>query len=129
MIHDKDYILRIVRQFSNMLSKLLLGKNENEFLEFETTFNTQMSDVFKMNFEELSNKSLVEIQEFVNEKNKNFHADYYELLGHLFYLKGKEIGNKAFLEKSKKFYELYLEKSKIFSLQIVNRIEEIKINA
>ena len=33
MIHDKDYIIRIVKQFSEFLSRLLLEKNEGELPE------------------------------------------------------------------------------------------------
>lgn len=34
--------------------------------------------------------------------------------------------NKDFLDKSKTFYELYLQTSGIFALPVINRINEIK---
>lgn len=126
MIHDKDYIIRIVRNFSAFLSKLLLEKNEGELPEQQRLFDTQMNDVFKMNFETLSSKTKEEILEIVNSKEPHHQADYLELLGHLFYVKGKEIQNKDLLDKAKYFYELYLQKSGIFSLPIINRINELK---
>jgi len=126
MIHDKDYIIRIVKQFSEMLSKLLLGKNEGELSELERVFDTNMNDTFKMSFDELSSKSTEEITQIINEKDTSHHLPYFELLGHLFFLKYHETGNKDFGEKAKTFYEIYLQKSGIFSLPVINRINEIK---
>jgi hypothetical protein len=54
------------------------------------------------------------------------HKDYYEMLGNLFYFKGKTEANNDFLSKAKTFYELYLQSSGIFALPIINRISEIK---
>lgn len=126
MIHDKDYIIRIVRNFSAFLSKLLLEKNEGELPEQQRLFDTQMNDVFKMNFETLSAKSKDEILEIVNSKELHHQSDYLELLGHLFYVKGKQTADADLLAKAKSFYELYLQKSGIFSLPIINRINELK---
>lgn len=128
MIHDKDYIIRIVKQFSEFLSKMILGgKNEGKLVEFQRVFDTNMNDTFKMSFEELSLKTSEEIIALVNEKDSSHHIPYFELLGHLFYLKNQENPNKDFTEKAKIFYELYLQKSGIFSLPIVSRINELKI--
>lgn len=33
MIHDKDYIIRIVKQFSEMIANMLIGKNEGTLEE------------------------------------------------------------------------------------------------
>ncbi|MDR2205275.1 MAG: hypothetical protein LBE36_03870 [Flavobacteriaceae bacterium] len=126
MIHDKDYILRIVRQLSAALAKIILDKNERKLIEFEGVFETQTNDVFKMDFEELLLKSTEEISDFVNQKEISQHADYYELLGNIFYLKGSEYDDKTFLNKAKTFYELYLQKSGIFSLVIISRINELE---
>ncbi len=128
MIHDKDYIIRIVKQFSEMLAKIILGKNEGELAEQNRIFETNMNDTFKMSFEELSSKSTEEIIQLIDSKDSAHHIPYFELLGHLFYLKGKENQNKEYLEKSLTFYELYLQKSGIFALPIISRINEIKNN-
>lgn len=126
MIHDKDYIIRIVKQFSEMLSKLLLGKNEGELSELERVFDTNMNDTLKMSFDELSSKSTEDIIQIIDKKDTSHHLPYYELLGHLFFLKYHETGNKDFGEKAKTFYEIYLQKSGVFSLPVINRINEIK---
>lgn len=118
-------MIRLVRQFSNFLSKLILGKNEGDPIEEERIFDTQLKDIFKTDFETLSQKSVEELKLFVEEK-ENFHSDYYEMLGNLFYFKGKESDNNDFLNKAKTFYELYLQTSEIFSLPIVNRISALK---
>ncbi len=125
MIQDKDYMIRLVRQFSNFLSKLILGKNEGDPIEEERIFDTQLKDIFKTDFETLSQKSVEELKLFVEEK-ENFHSDCYEMIGNLFYFKGKESNNNDFLNKAKTFYELYIQTSGIFSLPIVNRISELK---
>lgn len=127
MIHDKDYIIKIVKQFSEFLSKLILGgKNEGELSEWERIFDTNMNDTFKMDFNTLSSKSSDEIIKLVEEKDKSHHIPYFELLGHLFYFKNKETASKDFAEKAKTFYELYLQKSGIFSIPVVSRINELK---
>ena len=89
MIQDKDFMIRLVRQFSNFLSKLILGKNEGDPIEEERIFDTQLKDIFKTDFETLSQKSVEELKLFVEEK-ENFHSDYYEMIGNLFYFKGKK---------------------------------------
>ena len=127
MIHDKDYIIRIVKQFSEFLSKMILGgKNEGDVTELERVFETNMRDTFKMSFEELALKSADEITELVNTKDTAHHIPYFELLGHLFYFKNKENPNPELAAKAKTFYETYLQKSGIFSMPIVSRINELK---
>ena len=126
MIHDKDYIIRIVKQFSEFLSAMLLGKNEGELPEQQRIFDTNMNDTFKMDFETLASKSTDEIMALINEKENGHHVPYFELLGHLFYFKNRENPNPGFAEKAQKFYETYLQKSGIFSMPIIARINELK---
>ena len=127
MIHDKDYIIRIVKQFSEFLSKMILGgKNEGDLTELERVFETNMKDTFKMSFEELALKSADEITELVNTKDTAHHIPYFELLGHLFYFKNKENPSPDYASKAKAVYEIYLQKSGIFSMPIVSRINELK---
>ena len=127
MIHDKDYIIRIVKQFSEFLSKMILGgESGGDFTELQRVFDTNMNDTFKMNFETLSSKSTEEIVQFINEKETSHHIPFFELLGHLFYFKNKENPSSNFSEKAITFYELYLQKSGIFSMPIVSRIGELK---
>ena len=126
MIHDKDYIIRIVKQFSEFVSKMILrGKNEGDLVELQRVFETNMNDTFKMDFETLASKSTEEIIEIIHAKEKNHHIPYFELLGHLFYFKNKERPNPDFTQKAKVFYEHYLQTSGIFSLPIVSRIGEL----
>ncbi len=125
MIQDKDYMIRLVRQFSNFLSKLILGKNEGDPIEEERIFDTQLKDIFHSDFETLAAKSNEELIQFVEEK-ENFHADYYEMLGNLFYYKGKQFEDLAYLHSAKTFYQLYLQTSGIFAMPIINRISEIE---
>lgn len=127
MIHDKDYIIRIVKQFSEFLSKMILGgKNEGDIIELQRVFDTNMNDTFKMNFETLSSKSTEEIIKLIEEKDKGHQIPFFELLGHLFYFKNKETPNPDFAQKATKFYEMFLQQSGIFSLPIISRIGEMK---
>lgn len=127
MIHDKDYIIRIVKQFSEFLSKMILGgKNEGELSEWERIFDTNMNDTFKMSFETLASQSSAEIIKLINEKDKSHHVPYLELLGHLFYFKNKKNPSVDFAHKAKTFYEMYLQQSGIFSMPIVSRINELQ---
>lgn len=125
MIQDKDYTLRLIRQLTQALEKLILDKPEESLMQKELDYDSLMKDIFKINFSELSLKSKDEIVFMVNEKLEKDRKDYYEMLGNIFYLKGKESQNLDFLGKGKAFYELYLQTSGIFALPIINRINDI----
>lgn len=122
MIHDKDYIMRIVKQFSELLATMMLGKNEGELKDEQTLFETQMRDVFKMDFDELSAKSVEEITEWVEAKDDAHQIAYYELLGNLFYYKYHGVPDRNFALHAKVYYETWLQKSKIFSLPVMSKL-------
>ncbi|MBV6879282.1 hypothetical protein NG800_003795 [Epilithonimonas ginsengisoli] len=125
MIQDKDFTLRLIRQLSQALEKLLLGKPEESLMQKELDFDSLMKDIFKMDFAELSLKSKEEIIEMVKLRESKDHADYYEMLGNVFMFHFRTEGQLDFSEKAKSFYELYLTTSGIFALPIVNRINEL----
>ncbi|WP_175623278.1 hypothetical protein [Chryseobacterium schmidteae] len=126
MITDKEFTLRLIRQLTQALEKLILDKPEESLMQKELDFDSLMKDIFKFDFKELSSKSKEEIIEIVNERQERDHKDYYEMLGNLFYYNGKGEKNNDFLDKAKTFYELYLQTSGIFALPIINRINEVK---
>ncbi|BEV05110.1 hypothetical protein [Chryseobacterium gambrini] len=126
MITDKEFTLRLIRQLTQALEKLILDKPEESLMQKELDFDTLMKDIFKFDFTTLSSKPKEEIIEIVNERQERDHKDYYEMLGNLFYFNGKQSDNKDFLDKAKTFYELYLQTSGIFALPVINRISEIK---
>lgn len=126
MIQDKDFTLRLIRQLTQALEKLILDKPEESLMQKELDFDSLMKDIFKMNFSDVSSKTKEELIEMVNERQERDHKDYYEMLGNLFYFKGRESDNADFLDKAKAFYERYLQTSEIFALPIINRINEIK---
>ncbi|WP_374461560.1 hypothetical protein [Chryseobacterium taeanense] len=126
MITDKEFTLRLIRQLTQALEKLILDKPEESLMQKELDFDSLMRDIFKMSFTEISSKTKDELIEIVNERQERDHKDYYEMLGNLFYFKGKTENNKDFLDKAKTFYELYLQTSGIFALPVINRISEIK---
>lgn len=128
MITDKEFMLRLIRQLSQALEKLILDKPEESLMQKELDFDSLMKDIFKIDFKELSTKSQEEIIEIVNERQERDHKDYYEMLGNLFYYNGKVLNNNDFLDKAKTFYELYLQTSGIFALPVINRINEIGKN-
>ncbi len=126
MITDKEFTLRLIRQLTQALEKLILDKPEESLMQKELDFETLMKDIFKFDFTTLSSKTQEEIIAIVNERQERDHKDYYEMLGNLFYFNGKAHGNRDFLDKAKTFYELYLQTSGIFALPIINRINELK---
>ncbi|MGC5744954.1 hypothetical protein [Chryseobacterium sp. NFX27] len=126
MITDKEFTLRLIRQLTQALEKLILDKPEESLMQKELDFDSLMKDIFKIDFAEISSKTKEEIIAIVNERQERDHKDYYEMLGNLFYFKGKQEDNKDFLDKSKTFYELYLQTSGIFALPVINRINEMK---
>jgi predicted house-cleaning noncanonical NTP pyrophosphatase (MazG superfamily) len=126
MITDKEFTLRLIRQLTQALEKLILDKPEESLMQKELDFDSLMRDIFKFDFTTLSSKSKEEIIEIVNERQERDHKDYYEMLGNLFYFKGRGEKNNGFLDKAKTFYELYLQTSGIFALPVINRINEIK---
>jgi len=126
MITDKEFTLRLIRQLSQALEKLILDKPEESLMQKDLDFDSLMRDIFKMSFTEISLKTKEELIEIVNERQERDHKDYYEMLGNLFYFKGKTESNNDFLDKARTFYELYLQTSGIFALPVINRISEIK---
>lgn len=125
MIQDKDFTLRLIRQLTQALEKLLLGKPEESLMQKELDFDSLMKDIFKINFKELASKSKEDIIEIVKERESKDHADYYEMLGNIFMFHYRLEGTKDFADKAKTFYELYLQTSGIFALPIINRINEL----
>ncbi|MBD3904944.1 hypothetical protein NAL32_09855 [Chryseobacterium sp. Ch-15] len=125
MITDKEFTLRLIRQLSQALEKLILDKPEESLMQKELDFESLMKDIFKFDFKELSSKPKDEVIEIVKERQERDQKDYYEMLGNLFYYNGKVLANNDFLDKAKTFYELYLQTSGIFALPIINRINEI----
>lgn len=126
MIQDKDFTLRLIRQLTQALEKLLLGKPEESLMQKELDFDSLMKDIFKVNFKELASKSKEELIKIVKERESKDHADYYEMLGNVFMFHYKIEGKLDFADKAKTFYELYLQTSGIFALPIINRINELK---
>ncbi len=126
MIQDKDFTLRLIRQLTQALEKLLLGKPEESLMQKELDFDSLMKDIFKFNFKELASKSKEELIEIVKERESKDHADYYEMLGNVFMFHYRTDKNSDFAEKAKTFYELYLQTSGIFAMPIINRINELK---
>lgn len=126
MIQDKDFTLRLIRQLTQALEKLLLGKPEESLMQKELDFDSLMKDIFKFDFKELSSKSKEEIIEIVKEREPKDHADYYEMLGNVFMFHFRTENKADFADKAKTFYELYLQTSGIFALPIINRINELK---
>ena len=126
MIQDKDFTLRLIRQLTQALEKLLLGKPEESLMQKELDFDSLMKDIFKMDFNDIASKSKEELIEIVKQRESKDHADYYEMLGNVFMFHYKIEGKLDFADKAKTFYELYLQTSGIFALPIINRINELK---
>jgi hypothetical protein len=126
MITDKEFTLRLIRQLTQALEKLILDKPEESLMQKELDFDTLMRDIFKMNFTEVSSMTKEEMIALVNERQERDRKDYYEMLGNLFYFKSRQEQNKDFQDKAKTFYELYLQTSGIFALPVINRINELK---
>lgn len=125
MIQDKDFTLRLIRQLTQALEKLLLGKPEESLMQKELDFDSLMKDIFKMDFAEISLKSKEEIIELVNLRESKDHVNYYEMLGNVFMFHFRTENKLDFAEKAKIFYELYLQTSGIFAMPIINRIAEL----
>ncbi len=126
MIQDKDFTLRLIRQLTQALEKLLLGKPDESLMQKELDFDSLMKDIFKIDFKTISQKSTEEIDEMVQLRESKDHADYYEMLGNVFMFHYKTEGQKDFAAKAIVFYEKYLQTSGIFALPIINRINELK---
>ena|SRR6218665_350438 len=127
MIQDKDFTLRLIRQLTQALEKLLLGKPEESLMQKELDFDSLMKDIFKIDFKELSLKSKEKITEMVKLRESKDHVDYYEMLGNVFMFHYRLEGTRDFADKAKTFYELYLQTSGIFAMPIINRINELKV--
>ncbi|MBO9692582.1 hypothetical protein [Chryseobacterium sp.] len=126
MITDKEFTLRLIRQLTQALEKLILDKPEESLMQKELDFDTLMRDIFKMSFTEVASMTKEEMIALVNERQERDHKDYYKMLGNLFYFNSRHDHNKDFQDKAKTFYERYLQTSGIFALPVINRINELK---
>ncbi|AKH96190.1 MULTISPECIES: hypothetical protein [Elizabethkingia] len=126
MIQDKDFTIRLIRQLSQALEKLLLGKPEESLMQKELDFDSLMRDIFKMNFQDVSSKTSEELIQLVEERETKDHPDYYEMLGNLFYFHYQQENNTEYAQKAKAMYQNYLQTSGIFALPIINRINSIQ---
>lgn len=126
MIQDKDFTLRLIRQLTQALEKILLGKPEESLMQKDLDLDFLMKDIFKFDFKELSSKSISEIDALVEDGESKDHVDYYEMLGNVFQFKFNQTKQLDFAEKAKYCYERYLHKSGIFALPIINRISVLK---
>lgn len=127
MIQDKDFTLRLIRQLTQALDRILLGKPEESLMQKNLDLDRLMKDIFKIDFKTLADWSKEEIVALVNDRESKDHVDYYEMLGNIFQSQFNETQNLDFAEKAKTFYELYLQKSSIFALPIINRINALKV--
>lgn len=127
MIQDKDFTLRLIRQLTQALEKLLLGKPEESLMQKELDFDSLMKDIFNMDFNDIASKSKEAIVEIVKEREPKDRANYYEMLGNVFMFHYRTEGKLDFADKAKTFYELYLTTSGIFALPVINRINELKV--
>ncbi|AQW90660.1 hypothetical protein [Elizabethkingia anophelis] len=126
MIQDKDFTIRLIRQLSQALEKLLLGKPEESLMQKELDFDSLMRDIFKMNFQDVSSKTSEELIQLVEERETKDHPDYYEMLGNLFYFHYQQENNTEYAQKAKAMYQNYLQTSGIFALPIINKINSIQ---
>lgn len=122
MIQDKDFTIRLIRQLTQALDKILLGKPEESLMQKDLDFDSLMKDVFKIDYKALSALSKEEIVALVDQRETKDHVDYYEMLGNVFQFHFNQNQNKDDAEKAKLFYENYLQKSGIFALPIINRL-------
>lgn len=127
MIQDKDFTLRLIRQLTQALDRILLGKPEESLMQKNLDLDRLMKDIFKIDFKTLADWSKEEIVALVNDRESKDHVEYYEMLGNIFQSQFNETQNLDFAEKAKTFYELYLQKSSIFALPIINRINALKV--
>ena len=50
MIQDKDFTLRLIRQLTQALEKILLGKPDESLMQKDLDFDSLMKDIFKIDF-------------------------------------------------------------------------------
>ncbi|KAF5274455.1 hypothetical protein FQR65_LT16992 [Abscondita terminalis] len=90
---DKDFTIRLIRQLSQALEKLLLGKPEESLMQKELNFDSLMRDIFRMNFRDVASKTSEGLIQMVEEKETKDRPDYYEMLGNLFYFHYQQENN------------------------------------
>lgn len=127
MIQDKDYTLRLIRQFTQALEKLILGKPEESLMQKELDYDSILKDVFKMDFKAFSTLTIAEVEALIAERAEKDYKDYYEMLGNLYYFEGHQQKNPDYIRISKVFYQKSLTTSQIYSLPIIARISEPEV--
>lgn len=126
MIQDKNFQLRLIRQLAEMLQKLIMDNPDEELMKTNWNLDSRLKDIFNIDFENLAKLSTEDLVEKIKEREKSQQVLCFELLAHLFFLVEKNGLNKAYLERSKYFYNLFLRESSIFSFSIMKRLSEME---
>lgn len=126
MILNKDYLMRQVKQLSDLLSRLLLSNNEGIPQEEELAVSTLVKSIFKCSKEELLDWQISDLTAYIDEVAPDHKIEFYYALGHFFYATYTSNPSALAKEKALYFYTVWTRESQIFSMVIQNRISELK---
>ena len=122
---NKDFILRSIQRFSELLDALF--KKEGKKEEIIVVINNFMLDEFDISFNVFLEKSFDEITAILI--SKNYNTEEIKELSNIFYIKFKieevKIIKKEIAKKAINLYNYYDVKSKIFSLENHAKTQEL----
>jgi len=127
MILDNAYTLKQLKQLTEALEALFLGSpDKNIMAENCVNADSFLGNVFGLDYAELQAKSAEDLLTLVEKQETKLHAPLYELLGNLFFQNYLKNSDSELGEKAKFLYQKYLETSGVFSLPIIQRINQIQ---
>lgn len=131
-MYQKDYILRMIEMFGDLIAGILGLIRQGEFPKAELSLENAYYDFLKQDasfFKTIPTKELTD--KLLNEHN--YTNDHLEILAELFltqaelfFAQGKLNDSIPFYEKSLVLYEFIVKESKIFSIEKQSKISLIQ---
>jgi hypothetical protein len=124
MIQSKDFLLRLMKDLSAMLNKLIGSFPDNTLGLSQADIEQQVYTATGLTTEHFLQLDEEGLNAAINANGIDNRPLVLDFLGNLYYHQYQVTGDKALLEKSKKMYNLFQEESGTFSMQYFQRTQQ-----
>ncbi|HTN37661.1 MAG TPA: hypothetical protein VL053_11345 [Arachidicoccus sp.] len=125
MIQSKDFLLRLMKDLSGMLNKLIGSYPDNTLGMSEADIEQQVYTATGLTTEHFLQLDENALNAAINENGVENRTLVLDFLGNLFYHQYQVTGDKELLEKSKRMYNLFQEESGTFSMVYFQRTQQV----
>lgn len=125
MIQSKDFLLRLMKDLSGMLNKLIGSYPDNTLGMSEADIEQQVYTATGLTTEHFLQLDEEALNATINENGVENRTLVLDFLGNLFYHQYQVTGDRELLEKSKRMYNLFQEESGTFSMVYFQRTQQV----